>query len=441
MTINAGDTPLIVSARNGNVKTIIQLIKSGADINVTDNNGSSLLNIAFENKYDNLIKLLLDYDIDPNQNDIHGNKIIFYYLENGMYDMVKYFINCGADINKKNGNGDTLLILSCKKGVFEMSKFIIDHGADINLENDEGDSALLASCSCGFENICNYLIDNGADVNKKKSTRHNNDASEFSDNETLDCSLEDLNDLYDAVNSIFEGTTSQTTSQTTSNTTNRTTSNTTNRITNHATNSNVLWIKTSCEWSSQDVFYNEKCIYSKRSQSEDVNNLHLNPMESIKIGCNKLAYNGIKLFNSNKNYYAVLLYESNSRRFYVLFMDKDHIQKNTSCADYQLYFGYKYKFFKLYEFPSQFYFVGQSMSEFPQLKIKLYNKRDEALQTINLKMKEIEGKSIKYNKNSIFYNTGDEAKEKSNQDIINNNPNSFKLAIIDLVDNINPIFV
>jgi len=100
------------------------------------------------------------------------------------------------------------------------------------------------------------------------------------------------------------------------------------------------------------------------------------------------------------------------------------------------YIGSKYKFYKLFEFPSEYHFTGYEISEFPQLKIHLQNNKNETIQTINLVMKEINGYNIINSKNSIFFNTGDETKDKSNQDILSENPNAFKLYTINLIDTV-----
>jgi len=162
----------------------------------------------------------------------------------------------------------------------------------------------LLSCSKGYEEISDYLINNGANVNKIKrnqNTSVDNNTLENSDNETLDGSLRDMNGNHDPEKTICPDN---------------------------------LWVKTHYEWKTQDVLFKNKCIYSSTSKSEDLDNSNMKLVESINLRCSKLNF---KLWNPNKNYLGVVLYEIYSKKFYVLFIDKDYKYGNGNLFDYQLY--------------------------------------------------------------------------------------------------------
>lgn len=101
-----GKTPLSMAACIGNQKIVEILIERGANINATNNDGDSALNLAAEVLNDkHLCHLLDDFEgIRMNTNRADQENIM------------KLLIANGSDINHKGVNGKTALMSIVRKG-------------------------------------------------------------------------------------------------------------------------------------------------------------------------------------------------------------------------------------------------------------------------------------------------------------------------------------
>ena len=115
-----GFTPLMFAARNGHEAAIRALIKGGADLNITNGDGATAMNIAIVNDRFDLAKTLLDLGADPNDGslyyavDMHdattdmrardGSRLRADHPNRlDALDLVKLLLDKGADANKTGG--------------------------------------------------------------------------------------------------------------------------------------------------------------------------------------------------------------------------------------------------------------------------------------------------------------------------------------------------
>lgn len=74
-----GETPIHKACRLGKLETVKILVQHGADVNIINNKGLSSLDIAMEEKNNEIIKFLLEEKktiVEINTNDINGNNIL-----------------------------------------------------------------------------------------------------------------------------------------------------------------------------------------------------------------------------------------------------------------------------------------------------------------------------------------------------------------------------
>ena len=123
---------LLDEVEEGNVESVVQLIKAGADVNDTNKVGETALMIA---------------------------------LLNGHVKCVGPLIEAGADLNMFSDEGMTALLTAAWEGHDDSVDKLIKAGADLNLVDDIGVTPLMNAAQAGNVNCVNVLIEAGADVN------------------------------------------------------------------------------------------------------------------------------------------------------------------------------------------------------------------------------------------------------------------------------------
>lgn len=117
-------TPLIYAARYGHLAIVNYLIKSGAKLDIEDEDGDTALTLAALNGYKEIVGQLLV---------------------------------AGANIEHKDNIGNTALLLAAVKGNKEVVELLLEHKANINIINEKGKSVLIASAWCEDKATFHFL--------------------------------------------------------------------------------------------------------------------------------------------------------------------------------------------------------------------------------------------------------------------------------------------
>jgi len=153
MNLNAsddsGNTALHIAARIGASDIVSLLIAQGAEKNVQNNQGRTPLLIAAKNDDLKVIELLSDAGADFSIADKEGNSpasLSFFKPVN----QLSYLINEG-NVNSPAIDGRPLLHISAELGLYEYLRVLLNEGADATLEDDRKllplDSALTSKVS------------------------------------------------------------------------------------------------------------------------------------------------------------------------------------------------------------------------------------------------------------------------------------------------------
>lgn len=174
-----GFSPLLYAAREGCVECISVLAKGGADLNATDPDRISALNLALINLHFDTAAALIEAGADVNQWDIFGRAPLFNALdlhtlpvggrkdipsedELTGYDVAKMLLERGANPNMQLkvrppyrnavfdrgsdnvlAEGATPLIRAARAADYESAELLLDHGALVDLPNARGHTPLL----------------------------------------------------------------------------------------------------------------------------------------------------------------------------------------------------------------------------------------------------------------------------------------------------------
>ena len=147
-----GNTLLMLTIMNQQLKPFKALLKRGADVNIHSTfDGTSSLIKACSSKFYNItfVKMLIEYGADVNDVEI-------------------------GERRKENGTRLTPLIAASRTGRLDLVRFLVSKGADVNYQNEFGQSALSKSVMVDEYKVAYYLLQNGADYNRPIYYRFDN---------------------------------------------------------------------------------------------------------------------------------------------------------------------------------------------------------------------------------------------------------------------------
>lgn len=147
-----GDSIFEVVTRN-DINLLKKLIKHNADINVTDNNGMSLLHLVSDTEIANL---LIKQGININATNNAGSTPIHWAVSKKNYSLVRLLLEYGAEINQADINGNTPLHLGAITDPY-MIRLLLQGGADISRLNKKLLTPLQVAWNEGFSNNVQYL--------------------------------------------------------------------------------------------------------------------------------------------------------------------------------------------------------------------------------------------------------------------------------------------
>ncbi len=207
-----GLTPLLFAAREGAVASMQVLAKAGADLNLTEPDGTNALVTALINAHYDAAAFLLDAGADPNVADKYGRTALYVAIDmNTMepsmtrpppqefdktrpLDVARSALAHGAKVDPTltkptpgRGvsdepdlilrSGATPFIRAAKTGDVAAMQLLLDHGADARAATKDGVTALMAAAGLGWRygqslvpesdsvKAVQFCLEHGGDVN------------------------------------------------------------------------------------------------------------------------------------------------------------------------------------------------------------------------------------------------------------------------------------
>lgn len=168
---------LILSAREGDIENVENLIDCGADPNFTGRKGCSPILATLDpicggspdssrsfpiNYVSEVANLLIDRgayidSVQKKTGEATIHKAVRYSMENGDVELLNLLIGLEADINAQDGTGKSPLMLATINENLEVIQALVEGGANIDLKDKKGRTALQYAKLGGFKQAYNFL--------------------------------------------------------------------------------------------------------------------------------------------------------------------------------------------------------------------------------------------------------------------------------------------
>ncbi len=143
VTDKDNNTPLIISAANGDLDSAKHLISYRANVNVKNKYGMTPLLYAVKGKHWDMAEYLINNGANINSSNMYGQNALFWAAYQGNADLVHDLLMRGANYKKKTRLGQTALQMAQAYGHKEAAKMLEDFIAYKNLPRDSKGNIIL----------------------------------------------------------------------------------------------------------------------------------------------------------------------------------------------------------------------------------------------------------------------------------------------------------
>ncbi|KAF5280679.1 hypothetical protein FQA39_LY05327 [Lamprigera yunnana] len=181
ITTYLGNAPILcMYAYEGIIPMVSLLLEFGANVELTNSQGSTALSLASAKGHCDVVRQLIAAGASPGHPDTAGQCALVHAARNGFLNVVGYLLAC--DWIVKNSEHVELseaaqqaLIAAAGQGHTDIVEYLLDM-AEVNVDNVDnltGETALTLASSNGCHNVCTALINRGANIsvtNRKEMT-------------------------------------------------------------------------------------------------------------------------------------------------------------------------------------------------------------------------------------------------------------------------------
>eukprot|EP00795_Rhopilema_esculentum_P002084 gene2084-17654_t len=145
-----------------NLLYIKALLTSGADINISDSYGQTVLHAAARDWNTDVACFLLDNGALVDKQDAYGRTPLFIAAALDNPQMIRFLVANGAHINKKTyGEKQTPFHYAVRSNAVRSLKELVKLGADVSAEDSKGRCPLFVAAENGVPEVVQYLLEIG----------------------------------------------------------------------------------------------------------------------------------------------------------------------------------------------------------------------------------------------------------------------------------------
>jgi len=161
---NYNRSALHYAADGGHCGVIDELLKSEADVNAKDSNGSTPLHLAAFKGYIDAVKMLLKHGASVNSVNKDNHTALHCAADGGQCGVVEDILYSTPGFNAKDSN------VNCEK--HNAMAELINHNADVNVKDNVGDTPLHIARRLNDEEAVRILITHGATMHVNVSCQN-----------------------------------------------------------------------------------------------------------------------------------------------------------------------------------------------------------------------------------------------------------------------------
>ncbi len=165
----SGNTPLHLAARAGSTRIFQALLKGGANLTHKNLRGESPMAVAERYLHFNLIALAVthDMDLDEKISTTQSWPQLCTAAWQGRADKIMNLLKSGSKVNIRDNLGQSPLFIAALRGSLTAARVLINKGANINTTDGRGQTPLHMASWHGHYNIVKLLLLKGAKVNAR----------------------------------------------------------------------------------------------------------------------------------------------------------------------------------------------------------------------------------------------------------------------------------
>ncbi len=160
------EAPVADAAMDGDVERVVELLRSGADVNAAQGDGMTALHWAAYNGAGDLASTLLYAGANPEAATRIGSYTPLHLAARGGFaDVVGTLLEGGADPEAQTSSGGARAVhLAAASGRTEALRVLLEHGADMDVREESwGQTPLVFAASAGRTDAVRLLLEHGAD--------------------------------------------------------------------------------------------------------------------------------------------------------------------------------------------------------------------------------------------------------------------------------------
>ncbi|CAB3409337.1 unnamed protein product [Caenorhabditis bovis] len=155
-----GSAAFLRAARAGDLEKVLELLRSGTDINTCNANGLNALHLASKEGHQEVVRELIKRKAQVDAATRKGNTALHIASLAGQSLIVTILVENGANVNVQSVNGFTPLYMAAQENHEDVVRYLLNHGANQALSTEDGFTPLAVALQQGHDRVVAVLLEN-----------------------------------------------------------------------------------------------------------------------------------------------------------------------------------------------------------------------------------------------------------------------------------------